>query len=243
MDRRTTPGCHGAEIVGYAGMSLGESAQAVLEAHWERGGARLRAIYRATGWDPTLSIRSYRDQSAGMPLDQTMRRGVACVARMGLSFDVQGHHDQLLEVASLARAFPEMPIIVDHTGVPVGVGPCVAKREEAFRRWRGLISELASDPTVYLMLGGMDMAVFGFGRHEPPAPPSSPECAHATAPFSRACVELLGAGRCMVENNYPVDRSACQYVVMGNTLCESRGTSLPTKSATCSTILPLGLIG
>ena len=194
MDRRTTPGCHIAEIVGYVGMTLGESAQAVLEAHWERGGARLRAIYHATGWDPTLSIRSYRDQLGGMLLDQTMRRGVACVARVGLGFDVQGHHHQLLEVASLARAFPEMPIIVDHTGVPVGVGPCVAKCEEVFRCWRGGISELASDPSVYLKSGAMGMAVFGFGRHEPPAPPSWPECAILRRPsLARASSHLVPA--------------------------------------------------
>jgi hypothetical protein len=90
-----TTGCHIAGIVGYVDMTLGDGAQAVLEAHLEAGGARFKGIRHATGWDPTPSIRSYRNQPGGMLLDANFRRGVACVARMGLSFDVQVHHHQL----------------------------------------------------------------------------------------------------------------------------------------------------
>jgi len=211
-----TIGCHIAGIVGYADMTLGDGAQAVLEAHVEAGGARFKGIRHATGWDPTPSIRSYRNQPGGMLLDTAFRRGVNCVARMGLSLDVHVHHHQLLEVASLARAFPEMPIIVNHTGLPLGIGPYAGKRDEVFRHWRGGIAELASYPNVYLKLGGTGMESFGFGWHERPAPPSSEEYAQATAPYLRVCIELLGADRCMFESNYPVDRRACPYVVMWN---------------------------
>ena len=211
-----TPGCHIAGIVGYVDMTLGDSAAAVLEEHTKQGGALFKGIRHATGWDPTPSIRSYRDQPSGMLLDPTFRRGVACVARMDLSFDVQVHHHQLLEVASLARVFPDMPIIVNHTGVPLGVGPYAGKRDEVFRHWRGGMSDLASYPNIYLKLGGMGMSVFGFGWRERPAPPSSEEYAAATAPYFRACIELFGASRCMFESNYPVDRSACAYVVLWN---------------------------
>ena len=211
-----TAGCHIAGIVGYADMTLGDGAQAVLEAHLEAGGARFKGIRHATGWDPTPTIRSYREQPAGMLLDPAFRRGVACVARLGLSLDVQVHHHQLLEVASLARAFPGMPIIVNHTGVPIGIGPYAGKRDEVFRHWRGGIAELADTPNVYLKLGGAGMGVFGFGWQERPAPPSSKQYAQATAPYFGTCIELLGAERCMFESNYPVDRSACSYVVLWN---------------------------
>jgi L-fuconolactonase len=211
-----TPGCHIAGIVGFVDMTLGDGAQAVLEAHLEAGGARFKGIRHATGWDPTPSIRSYRDQPAGMLLDPAFRRGVACLARMGLSLDVHVHHHQLLEVASLARAFPDLPIIADHTGLPLGVGPYAGKRDEVFRHWRGGIAELADYPNVYMKLGGTAMEVFGFGWHERPAPPGSEEYARAIAPYFRTCIELLGAERCMFESNYPVDRRGCSYVVLWN---------------------------
>ena len=211
-----TPGCHIAGIVGYVDMTLGDGAQAVLEAHMEAGGARFKGIRHATGWDPTPEIRSYRNQPGGMLLDATFRQGVACVARLGLSFDAQVHHHQLVEVASLARAFPEMPIIVNHTGVPLGIGPYAGKRDEVFRHWRGGIAELAGCPNVFLKLGGVGMSTFGFGWTDRPTPPGSEEIAQATAPYFRACIELLGADRCMFESNYPVDRRACSYVVLWN---------------------------
>jgi predicted TIM-barrel fold metal-dependent hydrolase len=135
---------------------------------------------------------------------------------MGLSLDVHVHHHQLLEVASLARAFPELSIVVNHTGLPLGVGPYAGKREEVFRHWRGGMAELASYPNVYLKLGGTGMPSFGFGWQERPAPPNSGEYAQATAPYFHACIELLGAERCMFESNFPVDRRACPYVVMWN---------------------------
>jgi L-fuconolactonase len=211
-----TAGCRIAGIVGYADMTLGDGAQAVLEAHLAAGGARFKGIRHATGWDPTPTIRSYRNQPPGMLLDPAFRRGVACVARMGLSLDVQVHHHQLLEVASLARAFPGMPVILNHTGVPIGIGPYAGKRDEVFRHWRGGIAELAGCPNVYVKLGGTGMGVFGFGWDERPAPPGSEEYARATAPYFHACIELLGAHRCMFESNYPVDRRACSYVVLWN---------------------------
>lgn len=211
-----TAGCHIDGIVGYADMNLGDGAQAVLEAHLKAGGGRFKGIRHATGWDPTPSISSYRDQPAGMLLDPTFRRGIACLARMGLSFDTQVHHHQLLEVSSLARAFPEMPIIVNHTGLPLGIGPYANQRDETFRHWRGGMTELASYPNIYVKLGGTGMGVFGFGWHERQAPPSSEEFARSTAPYFRACIELFGSNRCMFESNYPVDRNACSYVVMWN---------------------------
>jgi predicted TIM-barrel fold metal-dependent hydrolase len=212
----TTAGCHIAGIVGYADMTLGDRAQAVLEAHLQAGGARFKGIRHATGWDPTPFIRSYRDQPGGMLLDADFRRGIACVARMGLSFDAHVHHHQLPEVASLARAFPEMPIIVNHTGLPLGIGPYAGQRDDVFRHWRGGMADLAGCPNVYVKLGGTGMAVFGFGWQERPAPPSSEEYARATAPYFEACIELFGAERCMFESNFPVDRSACSYVVLWN---------------------------
>jgi L-fuconolactonase len=209
----------GAEIaglVGFADMMLGDRAMPVLEAEIEAGGGRFRGIRHATGWDPNEQIRSYRNSPAGLLLDNTFRRGVACLDRLGLSFDTQVNHHQLLEVASLACAFPRLPIIVNHTGVPIGIGPYASKRDEVFRHWRGGIAELAAHENVFMKLGGLQMHVCGFDWTEREVPPGSEEIARASAPYYRACIELLGAGRCMFESNFPVDRLACSYTVLWN---------------------------
>ena len=226
-----TPGCTIEGIVGFADMMLGDDAQAVLEAHIEAGGPLFKGIRHATGWDPTPTIRSYRDQPPGLLLDPTFRRGVACLARLGLSFDTQVHHHQLLEVASLARAFPEMPIIVNHTGIPLAIGPYEGKRDEVFAHWRGGVAELATCPNVYMKLGGAGMSVFGFGWHERPAPPTSAEYAGAVKPYFVTCIELMGADHCMFESNYPVDRLACSYVTLWNAFVRVTAEASPDEIA------------
>ena len=183
---------------------------------WRLAGGLFKGIRHATGWDPTPTIHSYRDQPPGLLLDATFRRGIACLARLGLSFDAQVHHHQLLGVASLARAFPEMPIIVNHTGIPLGIGPYADRRAEVFAHWRNSVAELAPCPNVTMKLGGAGMSVFGFGWHERAIPASSVDYAKAVAPYFRACIELLGPDRCMFESNYPVDREACSYVTLWN---------------------------
>jgi len=195
---------------------LGEQAMPVLEAEIEAGGGRFRGIRHATGWDPNPEIRSYRNSPAGLLLDSVFRRGVACVDRLGLTFDSQVNHHQLLEVASLARAFPRLTIVVNHTGVPIGIGPYASRRDEVFRHWRGGMAELAAYDNVFVKLGGLQMGVCGFDWTQRDVPPGSEEIALASAPYYRTCIELLGPSRCMFESNFPVDKMACSYTVLWN---------------------------
>ena len=211
-----TPGAEIAGLVGYADMTLGDGAMSVLEAHLEAGGGRFKGIRHATGWDPDEAIRSFRNSPPGLLLDDVFRRGVACLDRLGLSFDSQVHHHQLLELASLARAFPNMPVILNHTGLPLGIGPYAGKRDEVYRYWRASMAELATCDNVYVKLGGIGMPSFGFGWHEREVPAPSRALAEAIAPYFRACIALFGPERCMFESNYPVDRASCSYVVLWN---------------------------
>ena len=76
----------------------------------------------------------------GLLLDPTFRKGFACLAPLGLSFDAWLFHPQIGELADLARAFPDTKIVLDHCGGPLGVG---SYRQPA----RGDLSGLASlDP-------------------------------------------------------------------------------------------------
>ena len=93
-----------AGLVGFADMMLGEDVPPVLEAEIEAG-VDASGAFAMPRVDPNDSIRSYRNSPAGLLLDDTFRRGVACLDRLGLSFDTQVHHHQLLESGQPSARF------------------------------------------------------------------------------------------------------------------------------------------
>ena len=76
------------------------------------------------------------------------RRGLAALGRAGLSFDAWLYHPQIPELAALARAQPDVPIVLDHLGGPLGIGPYAGRRDEVLADWRPSMAELAGCPNV-----------------------------------------------------------------------------------------------
>jgi predicted TIM-barrel fold metal-dependent hydrolase len=142
------------------------------------------------------------------------REGARRLAAMGLTLDVWAYHPQLPQVLEVARAVPELTIIVDHCGGPIGVGPY--KDAEVRAPWHAAIKALAACPNVMMKLGGLAMEVGGYTFHEQPLPPSSETLAKAWRPTIEACIEAFGAERCMFESNFPVDKGMCSYPVLWN---------------------------
>ena len=191
-----------AGIVGFADLTLGAAVAPVIEAHIEASRNRFRGIRRTS--------------PKGLLLDPKFREGFACLQKYNLSYDVFVYHTYLMEVVDLARAFPDIPIIVDHTGGPRGTGPYAGKREEVFQEWKGGIAALANCPNVVVKLGGLGMPFCGFGWHERATPPNSTELAEAMAPYYLWCIEQFGVDRCMFESNFPVDKQSYSYTIMWN---------------------------
>ena len=116
----------------------------------------------------------------------------------------------------LARAVPDLPIVLNHLGGPLAVGPYRGKRDEVFLIWRESIKRLAACPNVSIKLGGLGMAIGGFEFHKQALPPSSEQLCAAWAPYMHASIEAFGAERCMFESNFPVDKATCSYGVLWN---------------------------
>ena len=206
-----------AGIVSFADLLLGSPVEAVLAAHLEASPKRFRGIRHASGWDPSPDIRnSHTDPPAELLLDPTFRQGFAVLGRLGLSFDAWHNHTQIGELMSLAQAFPEVTIVLDHVGGPLGIGPWAGRRDEVQRQWTAAISELARCPNVVAKLGGLGMPLCGFGFHKREQPPGSEELAEAWKPYLLHCIESFGVERCMFESNFPVDKKSCSYVVLWN---------------------------
>jgi predicted TIM-barrel fold metal-dependent hydrolase len=206
-----------AAIVGFADLNLGKAAGEVLEAHRAAAPHRFRGIRHAAGWDTDERVRrSHTHPTEGMMLDATFREGFAELGRLGMSFDAWCYHPQIPELTDLARAFPDIPIVLDHFGGPLGIGPYEGRRAEIFAGWKKDVADLASCPNVTAKLGGINMAVNGFGWHKRPQPPTSDELADATRDWYLHMIDLFGPDRCMFESNFPVDKLSCSYAVLWN---------------------------
>jgi predicted TIM-barrel fold metal-dependent hydrolase len=208
-----------AGIVGFADLQLGARVEAVLEAHLRAAGDRFKGIRGRSVWDRDQTIKgSSRDFPEGLLLDTAFREGYGRLSRYGLSFDSWLFHPQIPELADLAGAFPDTPVILDHTGAPLAVGAYAGKRDAVMADWKRNLAELARRPNVTLKLGGLAMHLFGFdldSAHRA-KPASSEELATAWRPYVETCIELFGVERCMFESNFPVDKRGVSYPVIWN---------------------------
>ena len=206
-----------AGIVGYADLALGARVEPLLEAMIMAGGGRFRGIRFISASHPDDAARgSSVNRPAGLLMDKRVREGFARLAPLGLSFDAWMYHTQLGELVDLARAFPETPIVLDHVGGPIGLGPYAGRRDEVFAAWKGSIGELAGCPNVHIKLGGLGMRLFGFDVHEKELPPSSDELAALWRPYIETCIAAFGPRRAMFESNFPVDKGSGSYHVFWN---------------------------
>jgi predicted TIM-barrel fold metal-dependent hydrolase len=208
---------HCAGIVGHADLTLGGRVEPVLEAHLRAGGVRFRGIRHIAAWDADTSVRNPAyDPPAGLLGDAAFREGFAALGRFGLTFDAWLFHPQIDELTDLARAFPQVGIVLDHVGGPIGIGAYAGRRQAVFPDWAASIRRLAGCPNVYVKLGGLGMRLGGFGFHEQPEPPSSEALAAAWRPYIETCIEAFGPARAMFESNFPVDKGSYSYAVFWN---------------------------
>ena len=228
-----------AGIVGHVNLLLGDGAKAVLEAEIAAGQGRFRGIRHSSAWDGDASVAGmYATRPRALLLDSTFRKGFACLAPLGLSFDAWLFHPQIGELTDLARTFPDTRIVLDHCGGPAGLGVYANRREEIFITWKASIEEIAKCPNVVVKLGGLAMRLLGFDFHERPVPPSSEQLAAAWRPYIETCIEAFGPQRCMFESNFPPDKGSCSYQVIFNAFkriamacSEAEKTALFSKTA------------
>ncbi|MFT7602271.1 MAG: L-fuconolactonase [Acidimicrobiales bacterium] len=213
----SSPGARISAIVSRADLTLGSAVAEVLEAHIEAGRGRFRGIRNAGARTDEPSIPSSRAQAPlGLYTQEDFKQGARTLASMGLSFEAWQYHTQLNDVVDLARAVPELPIIVNHVGGPLGVGSYADRRDEVWADTRRGLAALAELDNVVLKVGGIGMTRYGVGWENDATPPSSDEVLGVWGDMLSFCIETFGPSRCMFESNYPVDGETCSYVVLWN---------------------------
>ncbi len=207
----------GVGFVGYVDLALGERIGPVLDAHVEAGKGRFRGVRGSTAWHADPEARgSILSPPPGLLYDPGFRAGLREVQKRGLVFDAWMYHTQLGELADLATAMPELAIVINHQGGPLGIGPYEGRRAEVWSDWEHFMTRLARFPNLSVKLGGFGMLMAGFDFHDRQRPASSQELADAWGPYMRRCIELFGAERCMFQSNFPVDKGTTSYLLLWN---------------------------
>lgn len=202
-----------AGIVGHVDLAMGDRLRPVLEQHiaaangLTRDDGRFCGIRQPLTWDQdsTLLNPAY-PTSETLADSDAFREGLAVLQEMGLSFEIWAFYPQLPRLARMARALPDLPIVVNHLGGVIRSGAHAGR--EIFDSWRHGIAALADCPNVTIKLSGLGMRLSAFGFDEAPEPPSSEQLAAVWRPWMMTALDLFGPARCMWGSNFPVDKGS-----------------------------------
>lgn len=209
---------HPAGIVAFADLQRGADVAAVLAALIEVGQGRVKGIRNTTAFHADPSVRSNPNPPPdGLLRSAAFAEGARAVAKHGLTLDIWAYHTQLGDVAALARVVPELTVIVDHCGGPLGVGPHRRDDPNTFNSWREALAQVAALPNTRIKIGGFGLSVFGCRYVDNPEPPRSEVLARDWSPWIETCLELFGPARAMFESNFPVDKGQVSYATLWNT--------------------------
>ena len=122
----------------------------------------------------------------GQMTDERWRAGFARLSRHGLRFDLQAPWAQLDEAAQLAHEFPDVSIILNHTGLP-------ADRDRAgIAGWRKALQALAAFPNAAIKVSGLGV-------------PGQAWAVASNREVVLAAIDIFGVERAMFASNFPVD--------------------------------------
>ncbi len=183
-------------IVGYADLGAGE-VEDTLARH--RQYPNIRGIRQMLNHGPEPRLCCV--ERAELTYDARWRAGYALLESHDLCFDMQLWPWQMEDAAALARDFPNIQIILEHTGMPL-------ERDEAgLERWRRGMRRLAEAPNVAVKISGLGMFDHDWTTD-------------SIRPFVLETIETFGPERCMFASNFPVDKQKASYDKIWNSFAE-----------------------
>ncbi|TZG32540.1 amidohydrolase family protein [Agrobacterium sp. B1(2019)] len=206
-----------AAMVAFADLQLGSGVRDVLDRLIEAGGGKVRGIRNTTAYHADPAVRSNPNPPPdGLLRSDAFLDGARTLAKYGLTLDVWAYHTQLGEVLDLAAAVPDLTVVIDHCGGPLGVGPYRPADPGVLADWRRSIAALAYLPNTRIKIGGFGLAVLGYRYADVPQPPHSEQLARDWEPYFAHCLESFGSRRAMFESNFPVDKGQYSYGSLWN---------------------------
>ena len=204
-------------IIGYADLMLGNEVKDVLDLHLLKGEGLFKGIRHAAGWDKNSEIHnSHSNPIENIYYNKSFRLGAEELIKLSLTFDAWHYHHQIKDLSNFAISYPELTIVHDHFGGPLGVGPYEGKKKEIFQKWKDDISLLSESKNVFAKLGGLAMPVNGWNFHKQDKPASSDQILDMHFEYYQHTINCFGVDRCMFESNFPVDKRSISYHVLWN---------------------------
>jgi predicted TIM-barrel fold metal-dependent hydrolase len=156
--------------------------EALFEQH--AGHANVRGIRQILNWHPDPR-KTYTPRD--LLVDPAWEKGFVLLRKHDLSFDLQIYPAQMAAAAGLAARHPDIPLIVNHTGMPVD------RDTAGLQLWRTGMEALAKQPNVAVKISGLGMLDWHW-------------TVESLRPFVVQTIETFGVDRCMFASNFPVDR-------------------------------------
>jgi predicted TIM-barrel fold metal-dependent hydrolase len=142
------------------------------------------------------NMRGIRDFSYGDYLvEPDFHRGFALLGKYNLVSSLAVGWQDMEKLRALAEKFPNITIVVDHTGLP-------SERTDAyFEQWRGGMAVAAACPNVRWKISGLGMA-------------DNDWTVDSIRRWVLASIETFGVNRCFFATNWPVDWLWSTYDVL-----------------------------
>jgi predicted TIM-barrel fold metal-dependent hydrolase len=121
----------------------------------------------------------------GTMRDDNWLTGLSRLERYGLSFDLRVPYWHLAEAACVAAQFPNISMVLNHTGFPWD------RSVEGIKAWRAAMEVIARQPNVYLKISE-------FGLRDQPWDYDSNRA------IVRDALAIFGVERCIFGTNFPV---------------------------------------
>jgi predicted TIM-barrel fold metal-dependent hydrolase len=125
--------------------------------------------------------------------DSTWLAGFAQLSRYDLSFDLQIYPSQMQEAADLAARYPDIQIVLNHTGMFVD-----RTTVAGWRDWRDGIRKLSKQENVAVKISGMGMLDHKW-------------TVESIRPYVLETIDCFGVDRAMFASNFPVDGIYASY--------------------------------
>lgn len=136
-----------------------------------------------------VRIREHPDD----PATEAFRKSYGALEKYGLSYELNASPGKLLSGRDVAKAFPNIQVILGHAGFPIERSP------EYFARWRDEMSALSEAENVACKISGFAMVDHDWTLE-------------SLRPWVLHCIEAFGVDRCMFGTNWPVDVLYSPYI-------------------------------
>jgi predicted TIM-barrel fold metal-dependent hydrolase len=120
------------------------------------------------------------------------------------------YHHQIADLSRFCDAVPELTVVLDHIGSPIGAG-LNDLGKTVFVDWRRAMLDLARRDNVFVKLGGLGMPISRFSWQTGAGPVDMPTFRDDTRRWYLEAIDIFGPDRCMFESNAPADAVSVSY--------------------------------